>query len=104
MFSEAVLAGSNALYRIGFIIVIILAAGLGILIGALNPGLVAVDLLWAQFEWPLGLLVLSVFAAGLLFGLALAWLLAILPLRVKLRRLLAHTSQPSPDPYPKPHD
>lgn len=92
------------MYRIGFIIVIVFAVAVGILVGALNPELVAVDLLWAQFEWPLGLLVLAVFAAGLLTGLALAWLLAIIPLRVRLRRESAKASTSSADPYPKPHD
>lgn len=94
----------SALYRIGFIIVIVLAVAVGILIGALNPERVAVDLLWARFDWPLGLLLLAAFATGLLTGLALAWLLAILPLRVKLRRLRSNAAAASTDPYPKPHD
>ena len=33
---------------------------MGLLMGTLNSTRVGVDLLWVQFEWPLGLLVLSV--------------------------------------------
>jgi uncharacterized integral membrane protein len=74
------------MYRIFFIIVITLAIAMGLLLGTLNSELVAVDLLWVQLEWPLGLLVLSFLALGLFLGLVLAWFFTILPLRVQLRK------------------
>jgi uncharacterized integral membrane protein len=75
------------LNRIIFIIVITLAIAMGLLMGTLNSDRVSVDLLWIQFEWPLGLLVLSVLFAGLFLGLGLLWFFTILPLRVQLRKL-----------------
>jgi len=74
------------LYRIGFIIIAVLAIALGLLVGTLNSDTVGVDLLWVQLNWPLGLLILCVFAAGLLLGLALAWMFVIVPLRARLRK------------------
>jgi uncharacterized integral membrane protein len=74
------------LYRIVFIIVVTLAVAVGLLLGTLNAEAVSVDLLWVQIEWPLGLLILSATAAGLLLGLCLAWFFSILPLRVRLRK------------------
>jgi len=75
------------LYRIGFIIVAVLAIALGLLIGTLNSETTSVDLLWVQLNWPLGLLILCVFVTGLLTGLLLAWFFSILPLRARLRKL-----------------
>ena len=74
------------MYRIVFIIVVTLAVAVGLLLGTLNAEAVSVDLLWVQIEWPLGLLILSATAAGLLLGLCLAWFFSILPLRVRLRK------------------
>ena len=73
------------MYRISFIIIVTLAVALGLLLGALNAEAVNLDLLWVQVTWPLGLLILSAMAAGLLLGLCLAWFFSILPLRVRLR-------------------
>ena len=81
------------MYRIFFIIVVILAVALGLLVGTLNSDLVKVDLLWVQLEWPLGLLILSASVFGLFLGLILAWLLSILPLRSQLRKARARESQ-----------
>ncbi|MEE8495003.1 MAG: lipopolysaccharide assembly protein LapA domain-containing protein [Xanthomonadales bacterium] len=75
------------MYRIIFIIVITLAVASGLLVGTLNSAIVSVDLLWVQLEWPLGLLVLSALSLGLFLGLGLAWFFAILPVRVRLRKL-----------------
>jgi uncharacterized integral membrane protein len=72
------------LYRIGFIIIAALAISLGLLIGTLNHALVPVDLLWVQFQWPLGLLLIAALAAGLLIGVCLIWLFTVLPLRLQL--------------------
>ncbi len=74
------------MYRIGFIIVAVLAIALGLLIGTLNSDTVGVDLLWVQLQWPLGLLILCVFSVGLLTGLLLIWFFSVLPLRARLRK------------------
>jgi uncharacterized membrane protein YciS (DUF1049 family) len=74
------------LYRVIFIIIAVLAIALGLLIGTLNSDTVSIDLLWVQLHWPLGLLILCVFAVGLLAGVLLAWLFGIMPLRVRLRQ------------------
>jgi uncharacterized integral membrane protein len=74
------------LYRISIIIVVTLAVALGLLLGTLNSDPVSVDLLWVRISWPLGLLILSATAVGLLLGLCLAWFFSILPLRVRLRK------------------
>ena len=82
------------MYRIGFIVITVLAVALGLLIGTLNADPVSIDLLWVELNWPLGLLILSALATGLLIGLALAWIFSILPLRAQLRKSRAA------DPYP----
>ena len=74
------------MYRIGFIIVTVLAIVLGLLVGILNHDVVPVDLLWVQLNWPLGLLLMAALALGVLIGLSLAWLFTVLPLRLKLRK------------------
>jgi lipopolysaccharide assembly protein A len=74
------------LYRIAFILITVLALALGLLVGTLNASSVALDLLWIQLEWPLGLVVLTACAAGLLLGLLMAWFFSILPLRARLRK------------------
>jgi uncharacterized membrane protein YciS (DUF1049 family) len=81
------------LYRVIFIIIAVLAIALGLLIGTLNSDPVSFDLLWVQLQWPLGLLMLGVFAVGLLTGLLLAWVFGIMPLRVRLRRSGGKESQ-----------
>ena len=75
------------MYRIIFIIVITLAVALGLLLGTLNSESVSVDLLWLQIQWPLGLLILTAVAAGLLAGMFLSWFFSVLPLRAQLRKL-----------------
>lgn len=74
------------MYRLVFIIIAVLAIAMGLLIGTLNSEPVSVDLLWVQLQWPLGLLVLSVAAVGLVTGLLLAWVFGIVPLRARLRK------------------
>jgi uncharacterized integral membrane protein len=81
------------MYRVIFIIIAVLAIALGLLIGTLNSDSVSLDLLWIQLQWPLGLLMLGVFVSGLLFGLLLAWVFGIMPLRVRLRRSGGKESQ-----------
>ena len=74
------------MYRIGFIIVAVLAIALGLLLGTLNSNTVSVDLLWVQLQWPLGLLILCVLVVGLLAGLLLAWFFGMMPLKARLRK------------------
>ncbi|MDH3925348.1 MAG: LapA family protein [Xanthomonadales bacterium] len=74
------------MYRIAFIVVAVLALALGLLVGTLNSDTVSVDLLWIQLQWPLGLLLLCIFAVGLLFGLLVSWFFGIVPLRARLRK------------------
>jgi len=69
-----------------FIIIAVLAIALGLLIGTLNSDTVGFDLLWFQLQWPLGLLVLCVFVAGLIAGLLLGWIFGIMPLKARLRK------------------
>ena len=67
----------------------ILAIVLGLLIGTLNAGPVQLDLLWVQFELPLGLVILLGFSIGLLTGLGIVYLTRVLPLRLQLRNARA---------------
>ena len=92
------------MYRIGFILVTALAVAFGLIVGTLNSSPVQVDLLWLQLEWPLGLLILAVFATGLLFGLLLAWLFSILPLKAQLRRLRGRDATASARALKDPRD
>lgn len=82
------------MYRILFIVVMLLALALGLLVGTLNSELVGVDLLWLQLDWPLGLVILSAAALGLLLGLVLTWLIGVMPLRARLRRARLQSSDP----------
>ena len=75
------------MYRIIFIIVITLAVALGLLLGTLNSESVSVDLLWLQIQWPLGLLIMTAVATGLLAGMFFSWFFSVLPLRARLRKL-----------------
>jgi len=74
------------LYRIAFILITAVAVATGLLVGTLNSEVVALDLLWVQVEWPLGLILLCAAGAGLLLGLLLNWLFSTLPLRARLRK------------------
>lgn len=79
------------MFRLGSALVIILAGAAGLIIGTLNSERVTLDLLWVQLHWPLGLLALLFFAAGILLGLLIAYLLQVLPLRLRLRREQRHS-------------
>ena len=63
----------------------------GLLVGTLNSDKVALDLLWLQLHWPLGVILVISFATGLLLGLAAVYLLAVIPLKISLRRKQAAT-------------
>ena len=72
--------------KVGFVLVAILAVGLGLLVGSLNSDHVTLDLLWIQLNWPLGLLVLFSMAAGLLLGLILSLVFQVVPLKIRLKK------------------
>ena len=62
---------------------------LGLLVGTLNSSPVQLDLLWIQFELPLGLAILLGFSLGVLLGLSAIYLARVLPLRLQLRKARA---------------
>jgi uncharacterized integral membrane protein len=74
------------MFRIGTTLIVILAIGAGLLVGTLNSDRVALDLLWVQLDWPLGLLVMLFLAIGLLLGIAISYVLQVVPMRVQLRK------------------
>lgn len=71
------------MFRWLLILLVLLAAVAGLLIGVLNADAVTLDLLAFQISLPLGALVLLALALGLLVGLVLAWLLFFLPGRLR---------------------
>ena len=84
--------------KMGFILMAIAAIVVGLLIGTLNSSPVQLDLLWIQFELPLGLAILLGFSLGLVTGLGMIYLARVLPLRLKLRKAqAAYNKQNNPD-------
>jgi uncharacterized integral membrane protein len=90
--------------KLGFILMAILAIVVGLLVGTLNSSPVQLDLLWIQFELPLGLAILLGFSLGLVTGLSVLYLARVLPLRLQLRKARtarlkqeSHEKQDSPD-------
>ena len=75
--------------RLGFILVALVAIVIGLLVGTLNSSPVLLDLLWIQFELPLGLAILLGFSSGILLGLSAVYLARVLPLRLQLRKARA---------------
>ena len=61
----------------------------GLLVGTLNSSPVQLDLLWVQFELPLGLAILLGFSLGAVMGLSAIYLVRVLPLRLQLRKVRA---------------
>ena len=65
------------MWRWLLVLLVLLAAAAGVVIGWLNPGEVSADLLVASFAIPLGVLMLGCVAAGaaagLIVGMVLAW-------------------------------
>ena len=61
----------------------------GLLVGTLNSSPVQLDLLWVQFELPLGLAILLGFSLGVMLGLSTIYLARVLPLRLQLRKARA---------------
>ncbi len=92
------------MYRLGFVLVAVLAIALGLLVGTFNSDKVHLDLLWLQLDWPLGLLILISFACGLLLGLCLVFLSHVFPLRLKVRRLQADADRAASQDLAAPND
>ncbi len=88
------------MYRIGFIILALAAIALGLIVGTLNSEPVAVDLLWIQFQWPLGLVMLIALVCGFLVGIALVWISAVVPVRVRMRKLRSQAEHSGHPPEP----
>ena len=89
--------------KVGFILVACIAIVVGLLIGTLNSSPVQLDLLWIQFELPLGLAILLGFSVGILLGMSAVYIVRVLPLRLQLRKARAasakkdHTELSLPD-------
>jgi uncharacterized integral membrane protein len=81
------------LRKTGFYLIALAAVVIGLLVGTLNSTPVYLDLLWIQFELPLGLAVLLGFSVGLLTGLSMIYLARVLPLRLQLRKARANLSR-----------
>ena len=75
--------------KLGFILIAIVAIVVGLLVGTLNSSPVQLDLLWIQFELPLGLAILLGFSLGVVSGLSVIYIARVLPLRLKLRKARA---------------
>lgn len=71
------------MFRWFLILLVLLAAVVGLVVGVLNAEPVRLDLMVAELTLPLGGLVLLALTAGLLGGLLLAWLLFLLPGRMQ---------------------
>jgi len=84
--------------KLGFILLAIAATVLGLLVGTLNSSPVQLDLLWIQFELPLGLAVLLGLSLGVVLGSGAVYIARVLPLRHQLRKARAAlTKQESTD-------
>ena len=84
--------------KLGFILLAIAATVLGLLVGTLNSSPVQLDLLWVQFELPLGLAVLLGLSLGVVLGSGAVYIARVLPLRHQLRKARAAlTKQESTD-------
>ena len=77
---------------------------IGLLIGTLNSDTVSLDLLWFQFELPLGLAILLGFSVGLISGLTAIDLGRVLPLRLQLRKARTALSQQDQSVLSDPDD
>lgn len=72
--------------RLLIVILILLFAAAGVVFGALNADLVRYDLLFGQLALPKGAALLGCLLLGWILGGLLVWVLAVQPLRLRLRR------------------
>lgn len=82
--------------KLGFILIAVFAVVVGLLVGTLNSDPVQLDLLWIQFELPLGLALLLGFCTGVLTGVVIIYMLRIVPLRMQLRKARSQLSKNQP--------
>ena len=90
--------------RIGFILVALVAIVAGLLVGTLNSNPVQLDLLWVQFELPLGLVILLGFSLGIVTGLSMLYFYRVLPLRLQLRKARAALKKQEKSAQPEDPD
>ena len=90
--------------KLGFILVAIVAIVVGLMVGTLNSSPVQLDLLWVQFELPLGLAILLGFSLGVVLGVSAIYLARILPLRLQLRKARAALTKKSNTDLSLPDD
>lgn len=90
--------------KLGFILVAIIAIVVGLMVGTLNSSPVQLDLLWVQFELPLGLAILLGFSLGVVMGVSAIYLARILPLRLQLRKARAALAKKSNTDLSLPDD
>ncbi len=79
--------------KAGYLLVAFVAIAVGLIVGTLNSATVALDLLWIQFDVPLGLAILLGFSVGLVTGLSMIYLGRVLPLRLQLRKARARLAR-----------
>ena len=72
--------------KLGFILMVIAAVLVGLMVGTLNSDRVQLDLLFVQFELPLGLAILLGFSLGVIVGLGVIYIARVLPLLHQLRK------------------
>jgi uncharacterized integral membrane protein len=87
------------MYRLGFIILAIAAIAFGLIVGTLNSDPVKVDLLWIGIDWPLGLVMVITLVLGFGVGTLFTWLTAVLPIKLKVRKLREGSSTTVDRPY-----
>ena len=87
--------------KLGFILVAIVAIVVGLLVGTLNSSPVQLDLLWVQFELPLGLAILLGFSLGVMMGCECIYFARVLPFGSScVRHALRWPKQDSTDLIP----
>lgn len=89
------------MYRIVLLVLALVAAVIGLLVGTLNPEPLTVNLLFFSFSPPAGVALLGTFAAGLVCGLLIYWVLFYLPAGWRRRR---HASLAQTPPANTPGD
>jgi len=90
--------------KLGFILMAIAAIVIGLLVGTLNADRVQLDLLWVQFELPLGLAILIGFSVGVVLGLVAIYVARVLPLRHQLRKARATLAKQDHSDLSLPND
>ena len=74
------------MYKLMFLLVVIIAVGSGLVLGTLNSDPVQLDLLWVQLFWPLGLITVIALSIGILLGSGATWVFQVMPAKLALRR------------------